>query len=106
MSTTQNTSYSYVGKSAPKIEARRKLPDKRFTPPIMCCLARCGEKFCAVPIACADNRREYGSRKSACRSSRCSYRDGYSRRFNRRRLRDMPMLANDRVRFIGEKVAW
>ena len=93
-------------KRPPESKGNAKFPGKRFTQVISFCRARYGAKSCAAPIRTLASRRiDAGRARSYPGVLAVLTAADIPAVLTGRRLRDMPMLARDRVRFIGEKVA-
>ena len=99
-------SYSYIGKSAPKIEGEKKVTGQALYTADHVLPGTVWGKVLRSPYPHA--------RITRVNTDRARAHDGVLAVLTAadipdvltgRRLRDMPMLANDRVRFIGEKVA-
>jgi len=99
-------SYSYIGKSAPKIEGEKKVTGQALYTADHVLPGTVWGKVLRSPYPHA--------RITRVNTDRARKHDGVLAVLTAadipdvltgRRLRDMPMLANDRVRFIGEKIA-
>ena len=99
-------SYSYVGKSAPKIEGEKKVTGKALYTADHVLPGTVWGKILRSPHPHARITRVNTDRAKAHAGVLAILTaTDIPDVLTGRRLRDMPMLANDRVRFIGEKVA-